>query len=193
MWGGHMSWSIYIKLFTAWFKIGLFTFGGGYAMLPMIEREVIDVNHWTTREEIMDVFALAQSIPGAIAINSAIILGQRVGGIAGALFAAAGVVIPSIIIILLIAVYFISFQKNPSVMAVFSGIRAAVVGLVAAAAYRITVSNCRNKAAFILIIASFCISEFTNIHVAWIIIAGAIAGILIYYYLPQKFKAEDTR
>src|SRR5690554_7214801 len=92
------------ELFSAWFKIGLFTFGGGYAMLPLIEKEVIDRKGWATTVEIMDIFALSQSIPGAIAINTSIFLGQRLAGIGGAVVAALGVVIPSVVVILLIAV-----------------------------------------------------------------------------------------
>src|SRR5690554_615214 len=129
------------ELFSAWFKIGLFTFGGGYAMLPLIEREVIDKKGWTDKEEILSIYALAQSVPGVIAVNTSIILGNRLAGIKGAAAAAAGVIAPSLIIIMSIAVYFDYIMNSVYVLQAFSGIRAAVVGLVAAAAVRIALGS----------------------------------------------------
>ncbi|HKM18284.1 MAG TPA: chromate transporter, partial [Limnochordia bacterium] len=124
-----MNWKLYLQLFESWFKVGLFTFGGGYAMLPMIEKEVIDRRSWASDDEIMDIFALSQSLPGAIAINSAIFLGYRLAGVMGAIAAAAGVVLPSLLIILVIAAFFASFMENRLIVSAFTGIRAAVVGL----------------------------------------------------------------
>lgn len=187
-----MKWKLYKEIFISWFKIGLFTFGGGYAMLPLIEKEVIDRKGWATREEIMDIFALSQSIPGAIAINTSIFLGQRLAGIGGAIVAALGVVIPSVIVILLIAVYFMTFQNNSTVMAVFAGIRAAIVGLVSAAAVRITSASCGDHIAVVFVIISVLVNQFTQIHAAWIIAFGAIAGIFIYYFMPNRMNSKDV-
>ncbi len=180
------------ELFISWFKIGLFTFGGGYAMLPLIEKEVIEAKGWTNQEEIMDIYALSQSIPGAIAINTSIFLGRKLGGLAGALAAMLGVVLPSIIVILLIAVFFVSLQSNPAVMAVFAGIRAAIVGLVAAAAIRITVASCsKERIAIGFVLASLIINQFTSLHAAWIIVIGAFACILFYYLIPRNRRISN--
>ncbi len=187
-----MKWKLYKELFVSWFKIGLFTFGGGYAMLPLIEQEVIDRKGWASREEIMDIFALSQSIPGAIAINTSIFLGRRLAGIRGAIVAALGVVLPSIIVILLIAVYFMSLQNNSAVMAVFMGIRAAIVGLVFAAAARIAAASCRDHTAVVLVVLSLIINQFTQIHAAWVIAFGGIAGIVFYYFIPNRLKCKDV-
>ena len=118
------------NLFSVFFRIGAFTFGGGLAMLPLIEREVVEVQGWVEQEEILDIVALSQSVPGAIAVNSAIFIGLRLRGLAGALAALLGVMTPSVVIILIIAHFFTQFQSNPYVMRAFSGVKAAVIGLV---------------------------------------------------------------
>lgn len=179
-----MDWKLCRQLFSSWFKIGLFTFGGGYAMLPMIEKEVIERRGWASDEEMMDIFALSQSLPGAIAINSSIFIGYRLAGAAGAVAAAVGVVMPSLLVIMGIAAFFVSFKENKVITAAFTGIRAAVVGLVAAAAVRITRSNCRSAAAGLLALASLLISVFTDIHAMWVILAGGLIGVAINIRKP---------
>jgi chromate transporter len=190
--GDDVNWKLFRELFTSWFKIGLFTFGGGYAMLPLIEKEVIDRRQWSTQEEILDIFALSQSLPGAIAINSAIFLGYRLGGVSGAVVSAVGVVLPSLLVILAIAVSFAKLKGSESVMAAFAGIRAAVAGLVAAAAVRIARSSVRNLTAVGFAAVSLGISLFTEIHAAWVILVGALAGIVIFYFLPLKKGALEA-
>ena len=119
-------------IFATFFKIGLFTFGGGYAMLPMIEADVVDKKHWMEKKEFVDMLAIVQSVPGAIAINTSIYVGYKHGGFIGALAAILGTVLPSFIIILLIAMVFTDIQDNPTVEKVFKGMRPAVVALIAA-------------------------------------------------------------
>ena len=178
------------ELFTAWFKIGLFTFGGGYAMLPLIEREVIDKKNWTDKEEILSIYALAQSVPGVIAVNTSIILGNRLAGIKGAVVAATGVIAPSLIVIITIASYFDYIMNSVYVLQAFSGIRAAVVGLVAAAAVRIALASLKDKPGYIIALAAFVLSAFTDVHAIAIILGGALAGFSVYY-LGAKGRAED--
>lgn len=101
-----------IKLFSVFFKIGAFTFGGGYAILPVIQREVVDKNSWLTEEEVLDIFAISQSIPGVISINSAIYIGKKVAGIPGAVFSALGMILPSFIVILAIASLIMNLKDN---------------------------------------------------------------------------------
>lgn len=170
------------ELFAAWFKIGLFTFGGGYAMLPLIEREVIDRKNWTDKEEILSIYALAQSVPGVIAVNTSIILGNRLAGVKGAVVAATGVITPSLIVIMAIASYFDYIMNSIYVLQAFSGIRAAVVGLVAAAAVRIALASLKDKPGYIIALAAFLLSAFTEIHAIAIILGGALSGLLVYYF-----------
>lgn len=117
-------------VFASFFKIGLFTFGGGYAMIPLIEREVIDRRSWVGHNEFLDLLTLAQSVPGPIAVNTAVFVGYRIRGLRGAAAALAGTVLPSFTIILLIALFFADIRENPVVDAAFKGMRPAVVALI---------------------------------------------------------------
>lgn len=118
----------FTKLFFIFAKIGLFTLGGGYAMLPLMEKELVGT--YLSKEDFLDVTAVAQSAPGIMAINVAILTGQRLYGVPGAVSAACGAALPSFIIILLIALFFRKFAENPVVVSVFKGIRPAVVALI---------------------------------------------------------------
>ena len=129
-----------LKLFRTFFHIGIFTFGGGYAMIPLIEETVVERNRWTTREELLDLIAVAQSCPGVFAANISIFVGYRLRGIPGAVAACLGTCMPSFLIILLIAMFFHHFQDNPIVAAVFRGIRPAVVALIAVPTFRLAQS-----------------------------------------------------
>ena len=123
---------IYLQLFLTFFKIGLFTFGGGYAMLPLIQQEVVG-NGWIGEQEIVNFIAVSESIPGPFAINMATFVGSEMGGIFGAVCSTLGVVLPSFIIILLVAKFFMAFKDNKCVKGVMSGLRPAVIGLIGAA------------------------------------------------------------
>ncbi len=135
-------------LFKTFFKIGIFTLGGGYAMIPLIQKEVVERNKWLTEEEMLDVIAIAQSCPGVFAINVSTFVGYKLQHRQGALFATLGAALPSFIIILLIAMFFRHFQDNPVVAAMFRGIRPAVVALIAVPTFnmaksaRVTWLNC---------------------------------------------------
>ncbi len=140
--------NIYTDLFRTFFKIGSFTLGGGYAMIPLMESEVVDRRRWMDKEEFLDVLAVAQSSPGVFAINMSIFVGHKLRGIPGALITALGTALPSFIIILLIAMCFTHVVDNPVVASIFRGIRPAVVALLAvptwnmAVAAKINLSNC---------------------------------------------------
>ncbi len=118
------------RMFRSFFKIGVFTFGGGYAMIPLIEREVIDNRGWIDRDQFMELLTLAQSAPGPISLNTSVFVGYKMRGYAGALAALAGVVLPSFTIILVIAIYFSHIRDNAVVDAAFKGMRPAVVALI---------------------------------------------------------------
>ena len=132
--------NIYRDCFTTFFKIGLFTIGGGYAMIPIIESEVVDKNKWVTKEEFLDLIAIAQSCPGVFAINISIFIGYKLRKIKGAIVTALGTALPSFLIILLIAMFFHRFQDNPIVAAIFRGIRPAVVALIAVPTFNLAKS-----------------------------------------------------
>ena len=119
------------SIFYSFLKIGAFTFGGGYAMIPLIEAEMIQKRGWLSREEFINQLTIAQSVPGPIALNTAVFVGYKTRGLKGALAALVGVIIPSFVIILLIATYFTDFKDNPTVAAAFKGMRPAVVALIA--------------------------------------------------------------
>ena len=123
---------MFFQLFWTYLKIGTFTLGGGYAMLPLIQREVVDTRHWIDEEEFLNMIALAQAAPGLIAVNSAIFIGWRVGGWRGVVGAVLGAVLPSFLIILAIATVFSEWKELPAVEAAFKGVRPAVVALIAA-------------------------------------------------------------
>lgn len=120
------------EIFWSFFKIGLFTFGGGYAMIPLIQREVIDHRKWIPASEFLDLLTLAQSVPGPIAINTAVFVGYKRSGLRGACASLLGAVLPSFLIILAIALFFAGIRQNPVVDAAFKGMRPAVVALIIA-------------------------------------------------------------
>jgi chromate transporter len=124
-------------LFTTFFKIGAFTFGGGYAMIPIIEKEMCEKHKWLKGEEILDIFAISESTPGPIAINSATFVGYRVAGTIGSFFATLGVLLPSFVIILIVARIYKKFQESNVVKGCMTGLRPTVIGLIAAAVLNI--------------------------------------------------------
>lgn len=117
-------------LFRSFFKIGLFTFGGGYAMIPLIEAEIINRRGWLARDEFMELLTLAQSSPGPIAINTSVFIGYKVRGLKGAVAASLGATLPSFLIILIVAIFFAGIRHNPVIDAAFKGMRPAVVALI---------------------------------------------------------------
>jgi chromate transporter len=170
----------YWELFIVFFRIGLFTFGGGFAMLPLIEKEVVDVHGWAKQEEIVDIFALAQSVPGAIAVNTAVFIGLRLYGLPGAIAALLGVVTPSIVIILIIAQLFSQFQSNLYVSRAFSGVKGAVIGLIAAATLRAGRSAIVDRFGLVVAAGALALSVSGIIPVVWVILLGGLSGILYY-------------
>ena len=140
--------SFYWNSFKTFFRIGAFTIGGGYAMIPLIESEVVDKHKWLDRKEFLDIIAIAQSCPGVFAINMSVFIGYKLRRVPGALCASLGTALPSFVIILLIAMFFANFQDNPVVESIFRGIRPAVVALIAAPTFnlarsaKISLANC---------------------------------------------------
>ena len=176
---------LYLQLFWTYLKIGTFTIGGGYVMLSMIEREIVDRKGWIDREEFMNMIALAQAAPGLIAVNSAIFIGWRIGGWRGVIATVLGAVLPSFLIILAIAMVFQSYKDLPAVEAVFKGIRPAVVALIAAPLCRMAVSAKITWATAIIPIAGALLIWLGSLSPVWIIFVTVVAT-LLYTYLKEK-------
>lgn len=168
------------RIFWVFFKIGAFTFGGGLAMLPLIHKEVVDKRHWVNETEILDIFAISQSVPGVISVNSAIFIGNRVAGINGAIAATLGVVLPAFVSIILVITILIGLRGNPIVDKVFTGIRAASAGLILLAALDLGKNAIKGKIGWIIALVSFGIIVIFDIHAMWAIICGGLAGILFF-------------
>ncbi len=175
------------EAFLTFFKIGIVTFGGGYAMIPMIEEEVVNKHHWTSKEELLDLIAIAQSCPGVFAVNISTFIGYKLNKKAGAFCTTLGAALPSFIIILLIAMFFHQFADNKVVAAMFRGIRPAVVALIAVPTFRlaktasISLTNCWIPIACALAIWALGVSPIL------IIIIAAVAG----YVYGQFIKPTE--
>lgn len=171
---------ILLQLLYSFFKIGAFTFGGGYAMIPLIEREIISIRGWLSLEEFIDIVAVAEMTPGPIAINSATYVGYKVGGVLGSAAATFGVVLPSFLIIVALASLYLRYRENPAVGGVTAGLKPGVVGLIVAAAVSIgkeTIIDWRG----IVIGAGVLIAVKTfKVHPILAIVASAAIGILVY-------------
>ena len=166
----------YCELFTTFFKVGTFTIGGGYAMIPLIQREVVDRHKWLSDEEMLDVIALSQTMPGIMAANIAAVVGQKLRGVKGALLAVLGNILMPIIFILLIAIFFRQFKNNPTVEAIFMGIRPAVVALIAAPVFNLArKAGVTLKTVWIPILAALLISLF-GISPILVILAALLSG-----------------
>jgi chromate transporter len=171
---------LYLDIFITFFKIGLFSFGGGYAMLPLIQQEVTLKHNWVTVKEFIDIVAISQITPGPIAINSATYIGYKITGVLGSALATLGVVAPSIIIMLIICRFFFKFKNNRNVEYAFLGLRPATVGLVAAAAILVAYGSFIDYKSMIIFIAAFVLSyKYKTDPILLTIISGA-AGFLLY-------------
>lgn len=167
------------QLYTTWFKMGLFTFGGGYAMLPIIQREVIEKHHWATEEEIMDYYAIGQCTPGIIAVNTATFVGYYQKGIIGGIVATLGVVSPSLIIINLIAGMISNFSEIMIVQNALAGIRVAVCLLMIKAITKLWKGTIKNHVGIIIFALAFILSVFTNISTVWLVILAGALGVAL--------------
>lgn len=172
-------------------KIGTFTLGGGYAMLPLIQREVVDRKGWIDEEEFLNMIALAQAAPGLIAVNSAIFIGWRVGGRKGVCGAVLGAVLPSFLIILAIAMLFAEWKEQPAVEAVFKGVRPAVVALIAAPLVKMARTATKDKghnAIFLLVsLAAALLIWLGHVNPVWVILATIVITIIVVSIQQSAF------
>ncbi|OAS89164.1 chromate transporter [Metabacillus litoralis] len=173
------EWKKVFQLFWSFFKIGPVTFGGGYAMIPLIEKEVVHKKNWVKSEDLTDVFAIAGTIPGAIAVNAATFIGHRIAGIRGAIAATLGTLLPTFIIVLVLCGLLSSFQENPYVESAFFGIRAATVALIVYAGIKIARTSLLDKATYTLALSMILAMLIFHWHPIFVIFLGALLGILI--------------
>lgn len=178
----------YWELFLSFFKIGAFTFGGGYAMIPLIRNEVVNKKKWLEDEEFMDMLAIAQSMPGPISLNTALFVGNKRLGFKGSLFSGAGIILPSFIVILLIAMVFTQFKDNPVVERIFKGIRPAVVALIVAPLLSLGKSaGVGWKNLWIPVVVALAVWQL-NISPIYIVLTAILLGISHFIYLRKGVK-----
>lgn len=170
-----MLWNLFVNCF----KVGAFTIGGGYAMIPVMKNVFVQQKKWVSEEEFIDMVSIVQIVPGAIAINASIYLGHKLAGIFGAIVATLGSVLPSFLIILLIASSLTGWYQYPLVANFFKGVRPAVVGLILVAGVKIGKDSLKFKQDFILAFVFGALILWLKIHPVWLIIAGSISGIYL--------------
>ena len=175
------------KLFGVFAKMGAFTIGGGYAMLPLIEQEMTS-RGWISREDIQDIIVLAQSAPGILAVNMAIYTGHKIKGLPGSIVAAVGAVLPSLLIILLIAMFFTEFKDNDIVRRIFQGVRPAAVALILTAGVRMAGTACSAWWTWLLVAASALLVTFLKVSPIWIILATVSVAACISLLNQKKGK-----
>jgi len=170
---------MYIKLLLTFSYIGAFTFGGGYAMLPMFQRELVEKNKWVTEEEVTELFSISQCLPGIIASNTAVFVGYKLKGVLGGVVAAFGVVLPSLIVIMLIAAFLSNFADIGIVQKAFIGLRVCVSVLIINAVLKLRKHAIVDIPAAVIFIAVFVVSVLHSFPVALLVLSAGICGIVI--------------
>lgn len=174
------------EIFITFFKIGAFTIGGGYAMLPLIEKEVVDNKKWVQEEEMIDIFAIVQSVPGVISINTSMFVGYKKAKLKGALCAAIGVILPSFLIILAIYYALSGIKDNIYLQKAFEGVRAGVTALIFLTAIKLTKKTIKSYISAIIAVIAFILMVFFEVHVILLIVAGGILGYIMSFARKVK-------
>ncbi|MEG0813687.1 MAG: chromate transporter [Clostridium sp.] len=168
-----------LAIYIAFFKMGGVTFGGGYAMLPILRRECVEKRHWITEEQVMDYYAISQGLPGIIAVNVSVFIGYRLKKVSGGIAAALGCVSPSIIIISIIAEFLSNFQDNLIIRHAMAGISICVVALILDSVIGLWKKGVKDIWGLFICVAVFAITEFTSISPMFVILAAGILGIVL--------------
>ena len=180
--------NFYLQSFLIFLKIGLFTIGGGYAMVPLIQDEIVDKRKWIDKEDFIDLLALTQSVPGIFAVNIAIFIGYKIRKFWGAFWMATGTILPSFAIILLIALFFQQFKHLPAVESIFKGIRPAVVALIAAPTFKMAQSARINRYNLWIPVVSALLIWLLDFSPIYVIILSGLGGYLYGRYQNKKHK-----
>ena len=175
-----------LSVFLTFLKIGAFTFGGGYAMIPLIQREAVEKHGWVSDDDILEIVAVAESTPGPIAINAATFVGYRVGGFFGAAAATMGVVLPSFCIILAVSAVLEAFQSLRAVQYAFFGIRAGILALLLKALWNMYKKMPKGWLSYILMGAAFVLTAFLGVPVIAVIVGCAAAGLLSAFLAKRR-------
>lgn len=182
---------MYLTLFLNFVKIGMFTIGGGYAMIPLIEREIVK-RQWMTREDFMQMFAITQSLPGVFAVNISIFVGYRLKGFWGSLVCALGTILPSFVIILIIAMFFNWFQDNPYVIRIFNGIRPAVVALILVPCLSAIKAIRMGYMELIAPVVGALLIWKAGVSPVYIVLAGIAGGMVYTFWIKDKLKGGNV-
>ena len=180
-----------LALFFSFAKIGLFTFGGGYAMLPMLQKELVEKRKWTTDDEIVDYFAIGQCTPGVIAVNTATFIGSKRKGILGGIFATLGVVFPSIVIITIIAAFLRNFADYAIVKHAFGGIRVCVCVLILNAVLKLGKKSLPNILSICIFAIVLLLALLGKIATAYLVLASALFGVILYCIRKKHSKGAE--
>lgn len=176
------------KVFTTFFKIGAFTFGGGYAMIPLIQKEAVEKNGWVTDDDILEIIAIAESTPGPIAINSATFVGYRTCGVLGSVAGTLGVVLPSFVLIYAISFVLRQFQDLKAVQYAFQGIRAGVLALLCKALWGMYKKNQKNWASYIVMAGAFILTGLLDVSVLPVLAGCAVFGLVTAKAMERKVE-----
>ena len=176
------------QVFLTFFKIGAFTFGGGYAMIPLIQRETVEKYHWVSEDDILDIIAIAESTPGPIAVNSATFVGYRAAGVRGSVCATLGVVLPAFLTILVLSGVLRLFQENLYVMYAFRGIRAGVLALIIKALWGMYKKNQKNAISHFIMAGAFILVAVFDFAVLPVLIGCALVGLLTSLAMERSAK-----
>lgn len=174
------------QLFYSFFKIGTFTLGGGYAMIPLMEKELVDRHQWLTNEEFMDIISLSQTMPGIFAANMATHVGWRLRGIPGAIFSVLGNILMPIVIILALSAGLYFLQGNEVVEAIFKGVRPVVVALIAAPVFRMAKTAHITRYNFWIPVVAALLIWLLKVSPIWVILVSGISGFVYGKYLEKK-------
>jgi chromate transporter len=185
------DWPLLTRLFWSFSKIGPITFGGGYAMIPAFHEEVVEKRGWLSEEEVADLFAIAQSTPGAIGINAATFVGYRIAGVRGAVAALVGVLLPTFLIVLAMSIAFLAVKDQPKIQAAFQGIRPAVVALIAYAGYRVGRTAVKDVTTLLLATGSLVLLIATGMNPLYVLLLGMALGMVIVS-LRKKWTGVDV-
>lgn len=181
----------YVSLFASFFKIGLVTFGGGLAMLPILKRDLVDSKGWLTEDEILDYFAIGQSTPGIIAVNVATFVGYKRAGVIGSIFSTSGIVFPSLIIITLIAAFVSNFNELVWVQKALKGINVAVSVLLVKAVFSFGKKTVFDLCTFLIAALSFVLMFAFNVQGVWIVIGSALLGWIFQTIKSRRVLKEN--
>lgn len=179
-------------LFLTSLKLGAFTFGGGYAMFPLLQREYAQNKGYFEDGEMLDILAVAQSLPGMISINACILIGYRLCSVLGAIIAVLGLALPSLIVMSVISFFYVQFSSNLYVISALKGIRIAVIALLVQAVVKLGKQGVHGAFGWIMAVAAFLLALFSNIHLIFIILASGVIGVL-YLYLFEKYQDDIKR